>query len=375
VGKKVLVVGTGETAADLTKELVDHGAAHVFVSKRGPTITLPRNYLSTPPDYVENRVTYSGPMFHRWAMVLSTLPPLLWDLINPRRFPPPAAKYWFQLMTKNANPMAGFPSIMGSVNTTKSDHLWIALDTGKASLVAGLEAITKTGAVAKGGERIDVDAIIYCTGYRTSNAFLPAAKGSAKPNPERPLTARDMYKLTIHPDHPTLALIGFARGLIGAITLSSELQSRWWALIVSGKRQLPSTEKMNADVRYLRGKSKRFGQATRTTMTFANSIARHEIGCEPDLFKLFLTDQKLWLRVWNGVMCNAHYRLFGVHAKPQLAREQLTMPVAYSDPNYIDSADLAHHALPLSCLVIPLWSLASKLLPAFVLRSALSSYV
>lgn len=373
-GKRVLVLGTGETSADLTKELLDHGAAHVYVSHRGPTMTLPRNYTTLPPDHTENRMTYSGPMCHRWGILLTSSTVMLGNHVRPTRVAPPRARFWFQLLRPH-NLLRAFPSIVANINTTKSDNLWWALHTEKATLVPQVQQINESGAVVNGGRQIDVDAIIYCTGYRTRTSFLPQKSNPEQASQAKPMSARDLYKLTIHPDHPTVAVIGFARGLIGAITVSTELQARWWALVISGKRQLPEPVAMNRHMRYLRRKSRKFGQPSRTTMTFANSIARHEIGCEPDMFELFFKDRVLWFRIWTGAICNAHYRLYGVHAKPELAREQLMMPYAFQDPEYVDSVDIIFAAIPLSLLVIPLWSVVSALLPTFSLETALRSYV
>ena len=375
-GKRVLVLGTGETASDLVNVLMDNGAEHIYISQRSPTLILPRNSTSQPPDYVESRVTYSGPMLHRWAMLFGGSMPVWWPrLIRPTRLAnPPGPRPWFRLLLENYSPRELFPSLMGGVNTTKSDFLWMALDTPRASLVPKVVRITAEGATVDGERQLDVDAIIYCTGYRTQNEFLPKPVGLDGDTVDSP-TARDMYKLTIHPDHPTLAMIGFARGLIGAITLSTEMQARWWALLVSGKRKLPEQAEMKRDIAKLRHHSRKFAQPTRTTLTFSNSIARNDIGCEPDMFRLFREDRELWWIMLNGTICASHYRLRGVHAKPELAREQLTMEGSLHDEDYIDSVDVASNALPLTALVIPLWTVPQRLLPTPHLQSALTSYV
>jgi len=371
-GKNVLIVGVGETAADLARELSANGVNHIYASSRNPTLTLARNFNSQPPDYPESRLVYSGPMFNRWALlILGAITQMYTTAALPARTKPLKAKNWFGLL-RPQDTIQGFPSVLASVNTTKSDHLWQELDKGIASLVRGVSKIIPEGVILSDGERINLDTIIYCTGYRTKNSFLPPVKGNEV---DSITTASDLYKLTIHPEYNNVALIGFARGLIGAITLSSEMQARWWALLVSEKRSLPGRKQMQKDIDYLRRKGKKFAKPTRTTLTFANSLARNEIGCEPDMFALFKTDKKLWWRLLHGVICNSHYRLFGVHAKPDLARRQLLMPYSLHDPDYRDSIDLFYYLIPVSLALIPIWAFAGKLLPGFVTRSSLETYI
>ena len=371
-GKRVLVVGVGETSADVAKDLVDNGVGTLFVAPNRPTITLARAFGSVPPDYPENRFTYAGPMFNRWGILLPALSIMFTNIIKPARVKSLSFAHWMK-MARLHETIKDFPTIVGSVNVTKSDNLWSVLSAGQAQLVDGVQAITPEGALLKNNEELKVDAIIYCTGYRTKNNFLPIT--SATDTPKARFSARDLYKLTIHPDYPNLAFIGFARGMVGAITLSAEMQARWWALLLSGKRHLPAKTSMQEHVALMQRKGSKFSQATRTTMTFANSLARHDVGCEPDLFQLFLKDKKLWWHVWNGAICSSHYRLSGVNAKPELAREQLMMPGTLHAHGYVDGVDVAYNLLPLSVITIPLWALLEKIFPVFFTRSALSSYI
>ena len=188
-------------------------------------------------------------------------------------------------------------------------------------------------------------------------------------------TARDLYKLTIPPHHPNVAIIGYARGQIGAITVSSEIQARWWALLVSGKRSLPSQDEMAKFTATMRHNGRRFHQPNRTTGTFAYSIARNEIGCEPDMFKLFFSDLRLWHAVFIGPICSAHFRLRGHGARPEKARQQLLMPNGVQSEDYIDTVDLYANALPLATLLVPAYGFYSHVLPGFFFQNATRSYI
>lgn len=371
-GQRVLLVGVGETAADLAQDLTAAGVGELLVAPRGSTVTLARNFGSVPPDYNENRLVYSGPMFYRWGLLLAGLPIMVTNLVKPSRVRSGSFLNWLRLFRPHRTSSA-FPSIMGTVNATKSDNLWRILDAGKATLTKQVEAITPTGVRLRGGTEVSVDAIVYCTGYRTDNNFLPQMETSDDTAP--PLSARGLYKLTVHPELPGVAVIGYARGMIGAITLSSELQARWWALVLSGRRTLPDTETMRREARMLDHRSRRFSQATRTTLTLAASLARNDIGCEADLAKLFRTDRALWWRTLNGPICGAQFRLHGIGAKPELAREQLTLPGAFHTDRWVDAIDVGYNILPLVAFSRPLWPVVRKVLPTPSTEGALDCYI
>lgn len=385
-GQRVLVVGMGETSSDVVKDLVDHGAEHVYVSQRGPTWVIPRDVGSLPPDHVETRLLHDGPMLHRWLMLFTAVVPFgLLPLLRPTRVKVHNPLHVLRILVWN-HPRKGQLWRLSALNWTKSDNLYFAMDTGRATVVRDVERLEEGAAVFADAGRKPIDAVIYCTGYRPGPSLLPppaddandhgaAADRTATGAPPAPRSARDLYKLTIPPDHPGVACIGFARGQIGAITLSSELQARWWALVVSGKRELPSAAAMGRHVTDLRHHGRRFHQPTRTTPTFAYSVARQDIGCEPDLFHLFRTDRRLWFAVLMGPVCAAHFRLRGPQSRRGRARAQLLMPQAVQSENYVDSVDLLTNLLPLAALVVPLWGAWSRVLPGFNARHATRSYI
>ncbi len=377
-GRRVLVVGMGETASDVVKDLVDNGAEHVYVSQRGPTWVIPRDVGSLPPDHVETRLLHDGPMLHRWLVLATGVVPFgLLPLLRPTRVKVHNPLHVLRILVWN-HPRKWQLWRLSALNWTKSDNLYFAMDTGRATVVRDVERLEEDAAVFADAGRRPVDAVIYCTGYRPGPSLLPPSAGAVDGTgggPAVPRSARDLYKLTIPPDHPHVACIGFARGQIGAITLSSELQARWWALVVSGKRRLPPAPAMRRHVADLRHHGRRFHQPTRTTPTFASSVARQDIGCEPDLFRLFRTDRRLWFAVLMGPVCAAQFRLRGPQACVERARSQLLAPQAVQSDDYVDSVDLLTNTLPLAALVVPLMAAWSRILPGFNARHATRSYI
>jgi dimethylaniline monooxygenase (N-oxide forming) len=109
------------------------------------------------------------------------------------------------------------------------------------------------------------------------------------------------------------------------------MQARWFALLCSGKIQLPDATIMNNRIRiYVRYithlftsfRTKRIKTLT-DFLSFSDDMAR-EIGCRPNLgLTMLLGDPHVWLRCMLGPICNAQYRLFGPHANKEEARRVL----------------------------------------------------
>lgn len=377
-GRRVLVMGLGETSSDLVKDLVDQGIEHVYVSQRGGTWVIPRDVANLPPDHCETRLVHDGPMIHRWAMlVLGAAPAAFFPLISPSRLRTVSLSHMMRILVVN-HPRKWLLWRLGSLNWTKSDNIYSAMESGRATVLRDIDRLEENSVVFADGFEAEIDAVIYATGYRPGTSLLPPITGQTDNGAISgavPASARDLYKLTIPPHHPNVAMIGFARGQIGAITLSTELQARWWALLVSGKRLLPTPEKMVNFTAEMRHNGRHFHQTTRTTGCFAYSIARNEVGCEPDLFWLFFTDFKLWFAVFMGPICAANFRLRGPRAQPESARQQLLMPQAVQSQDYIDTVDLYMNTLPLATLLLPAYGVYSRLLPGFVSQNATRSYI
>ena len=375
-GKRVLVVGLGETSSDVVKDLVDNGAEHVFVSQRGGTFVIPRDVANLPPDHVETRMVHDGPMFHRFAMILSVGAPIgLFPLMGTYRIRPKVFREFFRVLVLN-HPDKKNLWRLGSLNWTKSDHVYAAMQTGRATVLRDIDRLAENSVVFADGFEAEIDAVIYASGYRPGTSLLPEidqVEGS-EPVPV-PTNGRDLYKLTIPPHHPNVAIIGYARGQIGAITVSSEIQARWWALVVSGKRSLPTRTEMARFASKMRRNGRRFHQTNRTTGTFAYSVARNEIGCEPDMFKLFFSDLRLWFATLLGPICSANFRLRGHGARPERAREQMLMPNGFQSEDYVDSVDIYLNMVALASLVVPVYGFWSRVLPFFQMQNATRSYI
>lgn len=339
-GKKVLIVGCGETASDACNE-VGHVASQAWMSIRGNTLVLPRELYGYPPDYEESRLLYSGPQFQRWALLKLTLPALFTFNSNPAAF---------MFIIAHNNPLARFPAVCSVVNTTKSDNMFIAINKGLVALKPEIARYNRRGVTFKDGTSIDnVDNILFTTGYVKKILQFYTPPGHEDGYALECYTK--LYKTVWHPDLPNTAFVGLSRGLIGAIPMATEMQARWISLVVSGKRQVPNADEMRKRIAY--AKRNFIGsQSTRSNMSYTNHLARYEIGCEPKLLPLFFESPSLWYRVLGACMNGYSYRLNGYKAKPAIAKEILQY------------ARVLHFVYnPVLLLQSPLWDLYNLIFP------------
>jgi hypothetical protein len=76
--------------------------------------------------------------------------------------------------------------------------------------------------------------------------FDDRIKKILKFNPNDDRTPISLYKYTVHPDLPNMAMIGAITGLFYA---GFESQAKWAMSLFTGRKQLPSRDEMQADMR------------------------------------------------------------------------------------------------------------------------------
>ncbi|ELW70998.1 Dimethylaniline monooxygenase [N-oxide-forming] 5 [Tupaia chinensis] len=180
--KKIVVVGIGNSGADLAVEL-SHVAAQVFLSTRRGA-------------WIWNRVwDYGMPMdtvlFTRFNSVFNKIYPAF--LIN--RFL--------------------------SHQATISDDLPNHIISGQVLMKPNVREFTETSAIFEDGTEEDIDIIIFATGYTFCFPFL-------ENDPTVLDNQRSMFKFVFPPqlEKPTLAFIGILQP-VGATIPTSEMQSRF----------------------------------------------------------------------------------------------------------------------------------------------------
>ncbi|XP_053735842.1 flavin-containing monooxygenase 5-like isoform X2 [Synchiropus splendidus] len=160
-----------------------------------------------------------------------------------------------------------------------------------------------------GSEEKDVDAVVFCTGYRAAYRFLPV---SLTDGPAHELQLyRKMFFPALHP--PTLAVMGLFH-VNGPNMPIMELQARWAVKVFTGLSRLPSKDEMLAVI--ARDKSMYTSYpdceaSLRVEYIPYMDFLAGEIGVRPNLLRLVLTDPTLWLKVFFGPCTPFQYRLCG----------------------------------------------------------------
>lgn len=149
-GQRVLVIGMGNTGAEIALDLHNHGA-RVTISVRSPANILPREFLGTPLQLTALR-TKRFPVWLRDTMGRLTARLAFGDL---SAFGLPAPTYGpaTQMLNYGRTPVLD----VGTVERIRA---------GDVAVAPGIESFTATGIRCTDGRRVEADVVILATGYR-----------------------------------------------------------------------------------------------------------------------------------------------------------------------------------------------------------------
>jgi hypothetical protein len=237
-GKRVVVVGMGNSAVDIACELADKNITErVYLSARETSWVLPKYLWGVP--------------------VASKMPPRL-----PWRLQSLLMRGVLKLATgsprRHGLPKPAYPLL--ATHPTISQHLFDKLDTGDITYKPGIESLQGTHIHFTDGTRVAADVLIYCTGYNVSFPFFDPAFISAPEN-KLPLWMR-----LCKPGEDGLYFLGRLQPL-GAIMPIAEQQARFVCDLVAGKARLPDVQTMEAAIASDESAlSKRYKASSRHTM-------------------------------------------------------------------------------------------------------------
>jgi len=194
-GKEVLVVGAGNSGAEIAADLVEGGAGAVRLSVRTPPQIFPRQALGIPAQAIGICVP------HLPVAVGDRLLALLQRVFvgDLSRFGMPRAgsRPYSDYLERDAIPILD----VGLVEHLKRREL---------EVVAAVEALDAGGAVLGDGRRVGADAVIAATGYRRHLEPLVGHLGVLGPS-GRPL----VHGERTHPGAPGLHFVGFTNPIGG----------------------------------------------------------------------------------------------------------------------------------------------------------------
>jgi len=239
-GKRVLVLGIGNSATDVAVESSRIADATLIATRRGAWV-LPKYINGKPIDETLNPITGLAPI------------PL-------QRF-----------VTKRALQIAvGTPETYGlpkpdhklfEAHPTVSSELLPRLGHGDITAKPNIERYEGGRTVRfVDGSREEIDLVVYCTGYKITFPFFDPQVFSA-PDNRMPL-----YRRVASVERPNLYFIGFIQPL-GPIMPLAEAQSEWIADLLAGRTLLPAAAEMRREIEAEEARqAKRFVASKRHTV-------------------------------------------------------------------------------------------------------------
>lgn len=163
---------------------------------------------------------------------------------------------------------------------------------------------------------VEVDMVVLCTGYKLDFGWIDVGKDDLEANP------RKWFKHCFPPElGDKIAFLGYARPAQGGIPQCSELLARYVALLLNNERTLPKDYAIKA-ITEGKAETETFYLTPNATSlvefpAFSSSIARL-IGCEP--FAPLLSPSRL-AKYWTLPQWVYFYRLNGPGANPEACWE------------------------------------------------------
>ncbi|MGI3170713.1 flavin-containing monooxygenase [Pseudooceanicola sp. C21-150M6] len=221
IGKRVLVVGIGNSAVDIAVDLCRR-AAHVTLSTRRSAWVMPKYLMGVPIDQ------WSGFLGRKLRLPTPAVRRIMAQLIklgvgDQRRFglPRPDHPMWREHATLSQDLLPnighGYIDVKPNLSELKGDRV---------AFVDGTEA--------------GYDAIIYATGYGVSFPFLSEAVFD-------PSQSGELYRRMVVPAHPGLIHAGLLQPVGPTIPLV-EVQGKWIAALSSGRMEMPDHAGMVAEI-------------------------------------------------------------------------------------------------------------------------------
>ncbi|XP_064482608.1 flavin-containing monooxygenase 5-like [Ornithodoros turicata] len=297
--KKVLIIGVGNSGADVAVDLCP-GAKKVYLStRRGCWVIRRVGLFGLPADSVLNRRITN--LFNHMAP--ESLVNFVYETYSNEAFSHRFYRLKPEHRWRNQHP-------------TINDALPNGILSGRIIVKGDVLEFTETGVIFKGeeGEEVKLDVVILATGYLATFPFLDHDVHRTEKNK----VCLYKYVFPPHLPHPSLAFIGLLQ-LLGGVFPAQEAQSRWFALLMNKKLSLPSSEQMMADYTKMRARlESRYVDSLRHTfqadwVDYMDDITS-QIGAKPNLWKMFWQDPSLFWKCYFLPCLPYQYRLQGPHS-------------------------------------------------------------
>jgi len=377
VGKECVVVGLGESAADIVREISDVASRTTLAMRSYPYLIprLARPFHSNPygcssdaytshlrHDLLKVPLCRSGRFKHYLNRLMCTLAAILYWL-----FPSLGQEKKPEKDAFNQDVDGGFldKDTRDSFLAKKIILTWCDMSgqqehgqkfacknvtfvpnvvNGKIQANAhGIKRVEGDFVVLNDGSRARAEYLVMCTGYRDTFSFLKGNIGeTGVPLSVPENNVRRLFRHIFHPAiGDSMAWIGFVRPSTGGIPACAEMAARYFALLVAGKRRLPrniadvTQRDHQLDTHYFR-----LSPNVKTLVGYKHwmDTMAADVGCEVKLWR-YVLQPKLFVHLCIGSLLPSQYRLSGPAALPRLARETiLSQPVAATGEQSLSEA-------------------------------------
>jgi dimethylaniline monooxygenase (N-oxide forming) len=306
-GKRVLCVGFGETAADVADQISAVASECCISFRRYPSLVGRggRNGFTNDADSTRLSHAVSRSLVNKRKLAKA-------KKILAKPHSKPHGRFLADWWVKCGTP--GYQFLQ------KNDDFVEAVISGQLNVIAsGIDSLENNTVNFTNGEKLDVDIIMCCTGYQENG--IPNMFEGTDPI----MSVRSLYKHMLDPDLGSrVAFIGWARPIQGGVPACSEMQSRYFALLCSGKRKLPGTKRLRALIKKDREREEKmfYVQAHIETLclytAYLDSVAKL-VGCKPRLWTYVYNPRLLHRLLFGSNICQ-QYRLRGPHNSPETAK-------------------------------------------------------
>ena len=334
-GKRVLVVGAGESGSDITNEISNEALKVAIVVRGKHGHLIPRKQADgRVTDLNTNRCRYSNPyVLGDWVGYVNQLAKKFVAKHSSTK-PSDERKILHRIGELNLEQGTSAFSKFGC----KNEGFVTAMVCKGAELHRDAFKLAKGKAVFKDGSTFECDSVVACTGYRNSFPMFehedvrdvvicPACGCRTKDLNAFGQNPRRLYKQIFVPVFPDgqVAFFGFARPAFGSVPPTAEMQAKYFALVVDGRITLPDTKCMEHQA--LKDQANwewRFGYDAKRVkglvdfQLYTDDLAER-MGCLPPLMMLFLTKPRIWWKIMFGPFTMHQYLLRGPFADPQRA--------------------------------------------------------
>jgi len=221
VGKRVLVLGIGNSATDIAVESSRIAEATFLAMRRGAYV-MPKYLNGKPTDEAASKLLTMMPLAVQ-RFVLNRMLGLTAGDMTAYGLPQPDHKL-----------LEAHPTVSAEL-LSRLGHGDIAVKPNVDRFAGG-----RTVRFADGSEE-EIDLVVYCTGYKISFPFFAEDFISASEN------RLPLYRRVASVEHPGLYFIGLIQPL-GAIMPLAEAQAEWVGDLLDGTGTLPSPGQMQKEI-------------------------------------------------------------------------------------------------------------------------------